>query len=444
MKNSNIKKYCFALCFFICFSVLIMMPGCGMNKDQEEVTIHYHADDGEFVAETDLVVPKEDAESAKQKEKQIIILATSAPIGWDSLYQQLVNLFNNESEEYYVELTNYGFGDELQDARLRINAEIGTGGGPDVLMEDLFPIDQEKLDKGTLVDLTPYLRESGITHDKYFPAYASLTEGDRIYGISPSGGVVCFAVDKKVLGNEEPPELEVLLDRLLAYPEKAAFLNVNESATHIMEWFLGGSEDLWGAVDWESRTCDFTTPIFSKILEVAKRYSEDGEKGFEPVMSVFFPDPNSWGQILEEINHSGNVMIGYYFDDGRHSRYTSGYTLVINANTKNLDGAYAFLSFVMTMKGQSYSLEPVHKGVWEEKVQYYMDLIEEGKTQLTLNEEMKKQLIDLYDDGRYLPRKSEVILDIVLEETESYFAGTKKKEEVLEVIQNRTQLFLDE
>lgn len=448
MKENNYQKYYFQFLLFICCSVWIVMTGCGVDKKQEqEVTIHYHANDGEF--DEDAVngakVPvKEDIESAIQKGKQLVTLATCAPRGWDSLYQQVVNLFNNESEEYYVELTNYEFGDEIYDAWVRINAEIGTGGGPDVLMENLFPIDQEKLDKGALVDLTPYLRESGITDENYFPVYASLKDGDRIYGVSPEGGVNCYAVDQKVLGTDEPPELEIFLDRLLAYPEKAAFINSYQNGSHIMKWFLGGSEDLWGVVDWERRTCDFGIPIFSKILEVAKRYSEDGKKGFEPIMTIYSPSPDTWADSLRNMNQSGHVVIGYYFDDGRHPLCDSGYTLVINANTKNLDGAYAFLSFVMSKKGQNYFPDAVHRGSWEENVQYYEDLIGAGKMEAVLNEDLKRQMIAIYDDGRCRPRRAEKILDIVLEEAENYFAGIKTKEEVIEIIQNRTQLFLNE
>lgn len=458
MKGNDYKKHCFPFCFFAYFLMLIVVTGCGADKTQgQEVTIHYHADDGEFDEDAAHAAPVpavEDSQSAKQKEKQIITLATCGIPGMDSVYQRAVNLFNNESEEYYVELTNYEYGDALGDARVRINVEIGTGGGPDVLMEDLFPIDLEKLDKGALVDLTPYLQESGITPEKYFPAYATITDGDRIYGVSPEGGVTCYAVDQKVLGAEEAPEFEVFVDRLLAYPEKAAFINNFQGEYYILEWFLGGSEDLWGVVDWESRTCDFTMPIFSKILEVVKRYGENGKKGFEPIMSSYSPDPGSWGIHLETMEQSGDVMIGYYFDDGRHPLLNHvAYTLVINANTKNLDGAYAFLSFVLSKKGQNCFPEPVHREYWEEKVQYTVKLINEGKYYVdngtgnrnaVINEDLIKQVIDMYDDGKSRPRKAEKILDIVQEEAENYFAGIKTKEEVIEIIQNRVRLFLNE
>ena len=430
--------------FFLLF-LMIIMTGCEKKQTKQEITIHYQANDGEFVENIEPIDIKEDMEKALKKEKKKVILATSSFSGMESPYQQLVRLFNNESEEYYVELNNYEIGINQSEAIIRINAEIGAGTGPDILVEDLFPIDQENLDNGALVDLTPYLMESNITSDNYFPSYASLVSGNRIYGVSPSGGVISFAVKQNILGKNDPPEIEELLEALLAYPPKASFLYANESGTHILDFFLDGSESLLGSVDWGKRTCDFTAPMFLKAVDVAKRYSEDSKKGYDAVMSLYFPGLSNWGLISKQVESSEEIMIGYYFDDGRHPRYdNSGYTLVINSNTENLDGAYAFLSFAMSAKGQNYFPEPVHRGIWEAKYLYQMELIEEGRSQWILNENIKNELLAFYEDGKYLPKQTEKIREIILEEMNKYFNGEKTKEEVLNVIQNRVQLYLVE
>lgn len=54
------------------------------------------------------------------------------------------------------------------------------------------------------------------------------------------------------------------------------------------------------------------------------------------------------------------------------------------------------------------------------------------------------ELYIILEDSRYLPRNTEVILDIIMDETEDFFEDEKTKEEVIAIIQSRVQLYLDE
>ena len=79
------------------------------------------------------------------------------------------------------------------------------------------------------------------------------------------------------------PDVETLVDALLAWQEDAVLLK-RFSAQDVLEYLLQGSEDIWGLVDWESGTCDFSGEFFAKILEVAKRYGYDERKNYPEVM----------------------------------------------------------------------------------------------------------------------------------------------------------------
>ena len=50
----------------------------------------------------------------------------------------------------------------------------------------------------------------------------------------------------------------------------------------------------------------------------------------------------------------------------------------------------------------------------------------------------------LLDAGQQAPWKTKPILEIIKEESEAYFDGSKTAEEVIEILQNRVQLYLDE
>ncbi len=426
-----------------------VLAGCTMGgaeeEPEQEVTIQYHADDGEFDGTVLEVEATEDADAAEENGKTILTFVVSGMPGHDSPYQQVVNAFNNESDRYYVELIKYDYGDELGDIRTKLAIEIGSGKGPDIMFEDVFPVSQAILEKGALVDLTPYLLASDITEDKYFPAYAAIVTDGKIYGIAPSVSTARMVIDQEVLESREVPDIATLTDKLLEYPEKGMFVNEYQDGARILEYFLNGSETLWGMIDWEMRKCDFSGELFSKMLELAKRYAQDREMGYEPVVSW----ANEVGCLNGTMEAQGKVLIDYYFDDGTHPLYVPGDVMVINANTDNLDGAWAFLSFVMSKSGQNLMAGiPAHRELWWEKqtfdLQHGLKYYLADGTQVEPTEEDIEELEEVYNRGRYYPRKTEAILNIIYEEAETYISGSKSKEEVIGIIQNRVQLLLNE
>ena len=419
----------------------------------QDIEIFYTADEGE-VDYSFIPSAENDAEvqSKAEEEEKIVITLALANFAGDgmTLIEECAYRFNKDNEKYYVELRTCSYGEELGTMRDRLSVEVGAGGGPDIMTDDVFPVTQEIMDSGVLVDLTPYLEASGITPEKYFPAYAALVSGDRIYGIRPTISVDGFSVDAEVLGDREPPKnVEALVDLLLEYQGHGSFLFTSYGGRYILRDLLEGSEDLWGMIDWEEKTCDFTGPLFSKLLDVAKRYREDGKKGHEPVVH-FYPvgDYNPPSYSIPKFC-PGSVPVGYFYDDGPHYQNSknSAATVMINANTEHLEGAYAFVSYIMSKGGQKAQTQPVNKELWNANYQSYLDLLEKIPNHPDippLNEETRQETLDAFEDARYAPRRAEAILAIVYEEAEGYIEGDRRKEDVIRVIQNRVQLYLDE
>ena len=61
---------------------------------------------------------------------------------------------------------------------------------------------------------------------------------------------------------------------------------------------------------------------------------------------------------------------------------------------------------------------------------------------------IKTEKIPYYEkmlaEAKYLPLRSAPILDIICEEAEDYFNGNKSAEEVINVIENRVRLYVNE
>ena len=444
MKSRRSKILTRRMCT-ICLSLLFCFSGCGKEEIPEQtVEIQYRADDGEYRENGyGLDIPAlENSDTAKEKEKTILTLLVCAMQGADSNFAKYVKLFNNQSDDYYVEVITCHYGDELRDMRTRVNLEIASGGGPDLLVEDVFVVDNDELDKGAIVDLSPYLEESGITKETYFPGYASLVYKDKVYGITPYAGVVTYGIKEEVLGGQECPDMDTLLDRILTYPEEACFQFPQEAPGRTLRMLLRGSESVLGAVDWENKTCDFTIPIFSKALDVAKRCAEGAQKGCEPIAKSFSLSMATCGELENE--SQGYVLLGTYFDDGWYPTCFGSDILMINGNTKNLDGAYAFLSFLLTKTAKSYEINPIHREIWEKAYETNVKRIEAGSYHAELNEDIKQRLIEIYDNARYEPRRAKTVLNIVYEEADAFLTGQKSKEEVIDIIQRRVSMYLAE
>jgi len=400
-------------------------------------------------------------------EKTLVTLSTRIADTWLSTQ---ISLFNRSNGKYQVVLDT-GSGDWEDDARLA-SVQIAAGKGPDILsgglMEGYIP---GLLEKGALEDLSPYLERSGIREEDYFPfAFSSWRDGGKIYSVSPeSPSLAGYCMDSAVLGGTEEPDIEQLVDVLLAGKEEAVFLEEYDSQKLLM-LLLKGSDTLWGMVDWEAGSCDFSGELFAKILETAVRYGDKdgvGEKTYlakaRRLSDVFHFDE------LAERRRDGKVVCGVLFDDGCHAAVTSWNTLAVNAASPNKEGAWEFLSFLLGEEAQSATytfpagreafelwLEGERAEVADGRVIHEMQRgarLPDGTWEITnqlsfsaddITDEIVEEFVETLEGARPYPLRTAPILEIVGQEAADFFYGSKDAAQVAEVIKNRVQLYLNE
>jgi len=338
---------------------------------------------------------------------------------------------------------------------------VGAGRGPDILCGDnlLHDLISGMLEKGVLEALNPYMEASGIREEDYFPlTFSSWRQGENIYGVTPKVDVFYEEAETKVLGIHEMPDIEALSNALLAWEGNGVYSRGFDSG-QVLHSFLRGSESLWGMVDWENGSCDFNTPLFAKLLEAARRYGDDGRKDQESAITVsidldyFFEFHGSAEQEAAE-----RVSSGILFDDGCHGASIPLYTMAVNANSANKEGAWEFISFLLgeeVQDRQKWYLPPVHRESFDKWLEWEIcDLSEERFENGHIyhpayygedtSEEKRKEYKEAIENARPLPIRTAPILNIILEETSDYFNGSKTAEEVSTIINNRVQLYLSE
>ncbi len=402
-------------------------------------------------------------------EKIPIVLRAWVTGSW---LEKRINSFNRSSETYHVIVENQA-SDQEDFARLT-SVQIASGKGPDILLGSLMQdYISGMIEKGALEDLRSYMEESGIREEDYFPyVFATWRSGGKIYGINPAPPwLTGYRMDSSVLGGTEEPDIETLVDILLARQEDAVFLDGYDSQA-LLELLLRGTDTLWGMVDWEKGSCDFSGGLFAEILETARRYGDNGGSGGKTCLA----EPRHLGDIfhfdsLEDRARDKKVICGVLFDDGCHAAVTSNATLAVNANSSNKEGAWEFISFLLQDRAQSDTGEislasrnafDIWVGRQREEVADGREIHElrrsttrlpDGNWTITeelvfteddITEERIEEYLDTLEDARPYPLRTAPVLDIISEEAAGYFNGSKSAAEVARLVANRVQLYLDE
>ncbi len=405
---------------------------------------------------------------------------TGDTLGVHAWLKAQVVRFNQQSDSYIVSLDECPEGTEVEDFARRTSIEMMAGSGPDLLYGDVLgDYVYGAIRKGMLEDLTPYMEASGVKEEDYFPsAFDGWREGGGVYGVSLSVQMENWRIRKGVLEEGVVPDGEALADALLAWPEDGV-LTLRYDAAGVLRYLLEGSEDFWGILDWEAGTCDFGGTSFAKILEAAKRYGSDGLTERPEIL-----ERRSSYQILTfdtnaDLAAEGMEAAGVLFEDGFHPAMMNtfqGYhrMMAVNANSAHAEGAWEFILFLLGEEAQtalqgksnstgSYGI-PVHKGAFEVCAEkeiatttkmeavlpaYIMSVGTELITKYprsyqSLTEDKVAEFKAVLEDARPLPLRTVPLLDIIVEEAEYYFDGTKSIEEVIAVIQNRVQLYMNE
>lgn len=383
-------------------------------------------------------------------------------------------LFNAQSDTYHVVVESCDLGDSADYARLT-SVQIAAGEGPDIVCGDLLEdYLAGMLEKGALEDLSPYIAQSGIKEEDYFPfAFEFWREDGRTYGILPRfPGGEGVEVREELLGGREEPDIDTLVDALLSWQEEAVYLK-NYGSQKLLEVFLGGTETLWGTVDWEQGTCDFSRELFRDILQLAKQYGDSGRGGSVPSLAQDMD--RSYSDIFyfhspAEQEERGMVTLGVLFDDGCHMAVFPFAALSINANSSHKEGAWEFICFLLREEAQNAYAEmgniPASRSAFDVFIDRQKESVADAPIVITITmvgengaageqwtesytkEDITEEKIEAYreamEGAKAYPVRTAPILDIIYEEAAYYFDGSKSLDEVCAVMENRVQLYLNE
>lgn len=359
--------------------------------------------------------------------------------------------FNQENQEYHIFIQD-GF---TQDGFVERNdMEIATGKGPDLFSEDAVSDIYGLAAKGALENLEPYLTQESIDREDYVPeAFQSLGREEGIYYAGYEMEVSTIYVKEELAGGS----LEALLNNLEGYEGQAVFNSgYNYTPNKLLGYFFQMSDDFYGMVNWEEKTCDFSGELWEQILRVVKQYGvTDSNRRWEEIaMRVGCGRLHMFAYDDAASMQEGMVLTGYPTEGGMtHPLYIYG--IAINAASEHKEGAWQFIRFVMEEENQKLvekdSRLPVHEKTLQEYVSReasepngFAAPSAVSSEEAYVPEEQLERFWECLNNAKPVPRRTEAILTIIREEANLYFTGDKTIEEVSDVIENRIRLYLAE
>ncbi len=421
--------------------------------------------------------------SMQKVEKTPVVVRTTYLMdeGW---LEARAGEFNAASDTYHV-IIEYGDGSNQMEVKDATLLEISIGKGPDILYQYMLDGMGEAFLKGGFENLTPYMESSGMREEDYFPAaFSGYRDGEKIYTVRPAWRPVFSCTDKAVLGGNEEPNIEELVDALLAWEEDALYGGSANPSAYILTGFMGGSEDFWGMLDWKAGKCDFSGELFAKMLQAAKRYGYTWKEIYAgtfhdwPLITSGIDCSLYRYETMAEMEKKGFVITGSMFEDGCYAtQYSHEMLFAVNVNARAKQGAWEFLSYLMSEEvqktldvtsnnrtnraaflagieeelkkldgGYVYSYREVHRNENGEE-EIISDYDDNARNKDNMTQERIEEYISALENSRDLlsyRARVQPIMNIIEEEAEYYFLGEKGLEETVDIINNRVNLYMGE
>ena len=414
--------------------------------------------------------------------RRILTAAVAGEEG-KTAFHEIMNSYNTDpNSKARIQIVDYnglfgiyGATETMEDLLDRINQEIMSGNGPDILINCAgYP----RFSTGErMADMNPYLNgASGITRNEYYENIFGAFETDgKLYQIPICVEISGLAINDSALGNRHGYSIRNLQSASEELPSGMTLFPVY-AYEDILDMLL--PENLKYFVKDDEHTCQFDSEEFCELLEFCKNCGSPKESigqndgawtdpieflDLETVAAVpyTFNSFFHYGEYMSALH--GNVLFsGYPVTEGSGIAAKPVMSAGICASSSGKDEAWDFIRYMLSSEPQrkiagSVAGFPVQRQAFSEYIQSQIDLYEsrlegepasEGdiKIRAILSEKEKilDGLSDLMASVNTQISSDPYIQEIIKEESAAYFAGQKSAEDVSGIIQNRAKTIVQE
>lgn len=414
---------------------------------------------------------------ADEPERVTLLLATL----WNhGDLPQIVSYFNRSQTEYQVTVVEYAKDAqsslEWQEPYERMMMDVLGENPPDLidvggaLSVRLQPSLADLLEKDYVEDLNPYLTQSTkLQRDQLEEkVLAFCTSQGKLGAIPTSFGITTLTVN----GQEFPNRFGWSTDEMKAYDQKHPQTELMEKCSAQMIFELTITRNMGSFVDFENAKADFQSPQFKALMEYAATYPDgdsivynNAKEKLVNLRSIYSPVSIQKIRNLDFAGHG--QLIGYPTLDGTPlSLLNVGLdcgSLSICKRSTAKEGAWKFIEYTLEydyLEKENYMSTfagiPTNKVLLKKMLEVlsakggpldglaYQDGLGGKYKSYPLTEEEEELLYQLIDSATFDDPRLREVAAIVREEAAPYFAGQKSLDQVIDVMENRVRLYLQE
>ena len=466
---------------FIIGVVMISLCGCGSESevdDEESAKIQEEQ--------------SKEADTRYQREKRYhedgreILVYTVFEYG--PMQKSLVNSFNAENEDYYIEVQNMQEGNENDPMKAYEDFDLTLVNG---MAGDILQVNSlyytKYIRQGAYEDLKPYMEadEDFDRADYWENVFLACETDGKLFYVPASFDVQAYVGKSSIWEGHENMTAEEAVELFNNLPEGVELLFRMTRKDYVSN-IMNTSIDNF--VDWESGECNFESEQFKNVLRVAKNlldeYISDGKQVSMEVKygngEVLLAELSAMDyrelQVIKMCMQEEPVVVNYpgATQKGNVLLFLDGHTYAINSDSLGKDGAWEFIKFALSKEQQiamdegSFAsgiwMVPMNKGAFQKQMEKWQTPIWE------LNEHNEKIehpikcfisediVLDIYhatdEDVAFwtdiienittVKENNYVLTNIIMEEAGPYFSGQKSVDEVAKIIQGRISIYVNE
>ena len=414
-------------------------------------------------------------------EKKVLTLALTVPD--DFIASGPVGAFNMRSKTHRI--AEKSLSDDIMAREAQIDASMLSEDAPDLLCI----WGQEKYEnyaqKGALLDVADLIpRENYLER-----TLKDFTVKGGIYGLPKSFEFCTLLCANEDLEGKLSWNVEQFLDFMEKHPD--AFMDLHDTPESEKKQILNTAlrRGIYEFVDFEEGVATFDSKEFRRALErieglnitaVTQSKYERSLNGEVVLWETYFNSPGTLQLAAAQVGQGREfTLIGY--PDGKHGSgglLNYSMAMCINCKTTEADAAREFFGdwmkagdtwskyyFPITKRGFEEVISRAKEAIWQKDGDGNLILdengnpVEEGQNYRTvdsyagweisyvvyaLTDKQEGMLRNAVDTCINHSRGEDMILRIISEEADVYFAGQMGLDATVEKIQSRVQLFLDE
>lgn len=391
----------------------------------------------------------ESSQGASQK-KRLTIASFSE---WGNNIDWIVSLFNQNSDEYYVEIINYCEQLDYDNAVKKLNSEIVAGNAPDIfILSNLSPMVYENSE--FLLDMYDFIdADESISRDD-FMILDKLERDGSLYMVTPAFvinsyyGLASQFGDRFFLGFDEYLSLDSELNedsRFFYYTSMDDFL---ETSMIFLTGDLSNGLNTVALKKTLATAKNIGEKYYTLDLDSTQEFASGAELLAQGQIMLESCTIESIRSIIDANKEVGQKLsyIGWPTVDETCGSYIMPYELLgINAQSENSEGAWEFIKYCISDGEVQKRLRVDNLPIQKSMLETAIELAYRNEDTINNKELEEELLFNLIDEISIIYcRGDTVINDIVMQNAQAYFTGDKELDDVVNLIESTVNLYLGE